>query len=112
MTWRCFWPVNFGLQALPMFCTACNEKLDGGEMIYILFCHLMVHLLHKQKNNLTVKISSDLQYTTYKLTIPLRSMLYNGSDVIRDVEWVIFDEVHYINDSEVHSMSPFSPSGL
>ena len=31
----------------------------------------------------------------------LRSMLYNGSDVIRDLEWVIFDEVHYINDSEV-----------
>ena len=30
-----------------------------------------------------------------------RSMLYNGSDVIRDVEWVVFDEVHYINDSEV-----------
>ncbi|XP_031567069.1 helicase SKI2W-like isoform X2 [Actinia tenebrosa] len=30
----------------------------------------------------------------------LRSMLYNGSDVIRDVEWVIFDEVHYINDPE------------
>ena len=39
-------------------------------------------------------------------------MLYNGSDVIRDVEWVIFDEVHYINDSEVHSVSPFSLSGL
>jgi len=30
----------------------------------------------------------------------LRSMLYNGSDIIRDLEWVIFDEVHYINDSE------------
>lgn len=30
-----------------------------------------------------------------------RSMLYNGSDVIRDLEWVIFDEVHYINDAEV-----------
>ncbi|KAL3871690.1 hypothetical protein ACJMK2_039674 [Sinanodonta woodiana] len=30
----------------------------------------------------------------------LRSMLYNGSDVVRDLEWVIFDEVHYINDSE------------
>ena len=29
-------------------------------------------------------------------------MLYNGSEVIRDVEWVIFDEVHYINDSEVY----------
>jgi superfamily II RNA helicase len=23
-----------------------------------------------------------------------------GADLIRDVEWVIFDEVHYINDSE------------
>jgi superfamily II RNA helicase len=30
----------------------------------------------------------------------LRSMLYRGADVIRDIEWVIFDEVHYINDSE------------
>lgn len=30
-----------------------------------------------------------------------RSMLYNGSDVIRDVEWVVFDEIHYINDTEV-----------
>ncbi len=30
----------------------------------------------------------------------LRSMLYNGSDIIRDLEYVIFDEVHYINDAE------------
>ncbi|KAK9891046.1 hypothetical protein WA026_013373 [Henosepilachna vigintioctopunctata] len=30
----------------------------------------------------------------------LRSMLYCGSDVIRDLEYVIFDEVHYINDRE------------
>jgi len=30
----------------------------------------------------------------------LRSMLYNGSDIIRDLEWVVFDEVHYINDPE------------
>jgi len=30
----------------------------------------------------------------------LRSMLYKGADLIRDVEWVIFDEVHYINDQE------------
>eukprot|EP00794_Sanderia_malayensis_P015879 gene15879-17479_t len=29
----------------------------------------------------------------------LRSMLYNGSDTVRDIEWVIFDEVHYINDA-------------
>ncbi|PVU94798.1 hypothetical protein BB559_002930 [Furculomyces boomerangus] len=30
----------------------------------------------------------------------LRSMLYEGSDMLRDVEFVIFDEVHYVNDSE------------
>ncbi|KAK3342106.1 NUC185 domain-containing protein [Lasiosphaeria hispida] len=30
----------------------------------------------------------------------LRSMLYRGADLIRDVEYVIFDEVHYVNDSE------------
>ena len=30
----------------------------------------------------------------------LRSMLYNGSDIIRDLEYVIFDEVHYINDRD------------
>lgn len=28
----------------------------------------------------------------------LRSMLYRGADLIRDVEFVIFDEVHYVND--------------
>jgi superfamily II RNA helicase len=30
----------------------------------------------------------------------LRSMLYNNSPGLRDVEWVILDEIHYINDSE------------
>ncbi|EGZ78080.1 antiviral helicase [Neurospora tetrasperma FGSC 2509] len=30
----------------------------------------------------------------------LRSMLYRGADLIRDVEFVIFDEVHYVNDYE------------
>ena len=30
----------------------------------------------------------------------LREILYNGSDVIRDVEWVVFDEAHYINDCD------------
>lgn len=33
----------------------------------------------------------------------LRSMLYKGADLIRDVEFVIFDEVHYVNDAEVRS---------
>jgi antiviral helicase SKI2 len=32
----------------------------------------------------------------------LRSMLYKGADLIRDVEFVIFDEVHYVNDAEVN----------
>jgi len=31
----------------------------------------------------------------------LRSMLYKGADIIRDIEWVVFDEVHYVNDAEV-----------
>ncbi|KAL2653895.1 hypothetical protein R1flu_022023 [Riccia fluitans] len=30
----------------------------------------------------------------------LRSMLYKGADIVRDIEWVIFDEVHYVNDVE------------
>lgn len=29
-----------------------------------------------------------------------RSMLYRGSEVIREVAWVIFDEVHYMRDRE------------
>ena len=31
----------------------------------------------------------------------LRSMLYKGADLIRDVEFVVFDEVHYVSDAEV-----------
>lgn len=30
----------------------------------------------------------------------LRSMLYRAAELIRDVEFVIFDEVHYVNDQE------------
>lgn len=30
----------------------------------------------------------------------LRSMLYRGADMVADVEFVIFDEVHYVNDAE------------
>ncbi|XP_076455159.1 superkiller complex protein 2-like isoform X1 [Babylonia areolata] len=50
-------------------------------------------------------ITGDVQINTtaaclIMTTEILRSMLYNGSDVIRDLEWVIFDEVHYINDAE------------
>ncbi|KAG8131098.1 putative Superkiller viralicidic activity 2-like protein [Naja naja] len=30
----------------------------------------------------------------------LRSMLYRGSEVMREVAWVIFDEIHYMRNSE------------
>ena len=30
----------------------------------------------------------------------LRSMLYRGGEVIREVRWIIFDEVHYMRDRE------------
>lgn len=30
----------------------------------------------------------------------LRSMLYRGADLVSDVEFVIFDEVHYVNDQD------------
>ena len=28
----------------------------------------------------------------------LRSMLYRGSEVIREVAWIVFDEIHYMRD--------------
>lgn len=40
----------------------------------------------------------------------LRSMLYKGADLIRDIEWVIFDEVHYVNDLEV--TAKFTPCSI
>lgn len=30
----------------------------------------------------------------------LRSMLYKGSEILREVSWVIFDEIHYMRDKE------------
>lgn len=30
----------------------------------------------------------------------LRSMLYRGSEIMREVAWVIFDEIHYMRDPE------------
>ena len=38
----------------------------------------------------------------------LRSMLYKGADLIRDVEWVVFDEVHYVSDAEVGTLQTFA----
>uniref|UniRef100_A0A669DQE2 Exosome RNA helicase MTR4 n=1 Tax=Oreochromis niloticus TaxID=8128 RepID=A0A669DQE2_ORENI len=30
----------------------------------------------------------------------LRSMLYRGSEIMREVAWVVFDEIHYMRDTE------------
>ncbi|KAF8343118.1 antiviral helicase [Cantharellus anzutake] len=30
----------------------------------------------------------------------LRSMLYRGSEIVREVAWVVFDEIHYMRDRE------------
>lgn len=35
----------------------------------------------------------------------LRSMLYRGSEIMREVAWVIFDEVHYMRDKCRYSLS-------
>ncbi|CAM8949946.1 unnamed protein product [Rhodiola kirilowii] len=46
-----------------------------------------------------IKLSAIKNTETFVAKI-LRSMLYRGADIIRDIEWVIFDEVHYVNDVE------------
>lgn len=30
----------------------------------------------------------------------LRSMLYRGSEIMREVAWVIYDEIHYMRDKD------------
>ena len=30
----------------------------------------------------------------------LRNMLYRGADSIKNIEWIIFDEIHYINNDQ------------
>lgn len=46
-----------------------------------------------------VSINEDAQCVIMTTEI-LRSMLYRGADVIRDVSYVIFDEVQFLNDEE------------
>jgi ATP-dependent RNA helicase DOB1 len=36
----------------------------------------------------------------------LRSMLYRGSEVMREVAWVIFDEIHYMRDKGTSTQPP------
>lgn len=69
-------------------------------------------LWHKQAHTADLLVSCQVGLLTGDVSIKpespclimtteiLRSMLYKGADVIRDIEWVIFDEVHYVNDIE------------
>ncbi len=45
-----------------------------------------------------IQISSEASCLIMTTEI-LRSMLYKRSETLRDLEWVIFDEVHYMNDA-------------
>ncbi len=36
----------------------------------------------------------------------LRSMLYKGADLIRDLSFVVFDEIHFVNVRPTHSYTP------
>jgi len=46
-----------------------------------------------------VSINPDAQCVIMTTEI-LQSSLYKNSDMLNKVDWVIFDEVHYINDNE------------
>eukprot|EP00536_Pseudo-nitzschia_multiseries_P008159 jgi/Psemu1/197417/e_gw1.203.81.1 len=47
-----------------------------------------------------LQVNADDSTCLIMTTEILRSMLYRGADLIRDIEFVVFDEVHYVNDSE------------
>jgi len=47
--------------------------------------------------DVTINQSASLLVMTTEI---LRSMLYRGSEITREVAWVIFDEVHYMRDKE------------
>ena len=50
---------------------------------------------------MTGDVTIDVNSTCLVMTTEiLRSMLYRGSEVMREVKWVIFDEVHYMRDKE------------
>lgn len=60
----------------------------------------------KEKFDSVGLVTGDLQINTtasclIMTTEILQSMLYCAAEVLRDVEFVIFDEVHYINNEDV-----------
>ena len=68
-----------------------------GQRLYFYF------LCKKHDSVLNFSSSSLLDPTATCLVMTteiLRSMLYRGSELMREVAWVIYDEVHYMRDSE------------
>ncbi|EEC50651.1 predicted protein [Phaeodactylum tricornutum CCAP 1055/1] len=47
-----------------------------------------------------LQVNADDSTCLIMTTEILRSMLYRGADLVRDIEFVVFDEVHYVNDTE------------
>lgn len=60
--------------------------------------------LHNEFNDvglMTGDITLNPQATCLVMTTEiLRNMLYRGSEVVREVHWIIFDEIHYMRDKE------------
>ena len=81
---------------------------EGRRVVYT----SPIKALSNQKYREFLEIFSDVGLMTGDVTINptasclvmtteiLRSMLYRGSEVMREVAWVIFDEVHYMRDKE------------
>ena len=72
-------------------CSCCYNLLVGRD---VRACCGQVGLL---TGDVSIKSEAPCLIMTTEI---LRSMLYKGADVIRDIEWVVFDEVHYVNDVE------------
>lgn len=51
---------------------------------------------------MTTEVSAQPCFRAHTLSTGqiLRSMLYRGSEIMREVAWVIFDEIHYMRDKE------------
>ncbi len=47
-----------------------------------------------------LRILSSLLWQADRLICTSGPSPLQGADVVRDIEWVIFDEVHYVNDAE------------
>ncbi len=65
-------------------------------------CYLIVYGFMNSPHNCKFPwMISDPTATCLVMTTEiLRSMLYRGSELMREVAWVIYDEVHYMRDSE------------